>query len=187
MTGAAPSRPRRPGFLARFAGARRGATAVEFALVAVPFLALVFAIFDLGMMFLVSTTMESSAQDRARTLRTGQFQSSGGTAASYKAAICADLGWLTSDCNANLYVDVRTYPQFANPSTPNPVANQSFNANALTFNPGAACSIVLVRAFYQWPLLTPFLLGGLQQLSGGTALLTAASTFRVEPYGSATC
>ena len=38
----------RPSFLKRFARARRGATAVEFAMVAVPFLALVFGIFELG-------------------------------------------------------------------------------------------------------------------------------------------
>ena len=124
----------------------------------------------------------------ARTLRTGSLQTAGGsTASTFRDAICANMSWMGTSCSTNLSVDVRTYAQFANPNAPNPLNNQTFNANALTYQPGTACSIVLVRAFYQWPLLTPFLLGGLQQVSGGKAVLTAASTFRVEPYGGASC
>ena len=186
MAGAAPSPPGRPGFLARFAGARRGATAVEFALVAVPFLALVFAIFDLGMMFLVSTTMESSAQDQARTLRTGQFQTSGGTAASYKSAICANLGWLTSDCNANLYVDVRTFPAFGQVAGPWPVTNGAIDPSKLTFQATSACSIVLARAFYNWTLIAPDL-SGVAHMNGNKVLLSAAASFRNEPFNGQTC
>ena len=90
----------RKGFLRRFSRARGGATAVEFALVILPFLGLVFATLELGMMFLVSTTLESSAQEAARTIRTGQFQSGAGTAAAYKNAVCNGMGWLAGDCQA---------------------------------------------------------------------------------------
>ena len=102
-----------PAFLRRFARARQGAMAVEFAMVILPFLGLLFATVELGMMFLVSTTMESSAQEAARTVRTGQFQTAGLTQTDYKNSICNNLGWLSSDCQANLYVDVRTFPTFA--------------------------------------------------------------------------
>jgi Flp pilus assembly protein TadG len=176
----------RRGFLRQFANARRGATAVEFALVAVPFLALVFGILELGMMFLVSSTMESSAQTEARTLRTGQFQSGGGTAASYKSAICANLGWLTADCNANLYVDVRTFPTFGAVSAPWPVTNGAIDPSQLTFQATSACQIVLARAFYNWTLLAPNL-SGIPPLSGGKVLLSAAASFRTEPYSGQSC
>jgi Flp pilus assembly protein TadG len=173
-------------FLRRFARARRGATAVEFAMVAAPFMALVFGIFELGMMFLVSTTMESSAQEEARTLRTGQFQSAGGTAASYKSAICGSLGWLTSDCNANLYVDVRTFPTFAQATAPWPVTNGVIDPSKLTFQTTSSCQIVLARAFYNWTLLAPDL-SGVAHLSGNKVLLSAATSFRTEPFNGLAC
>lgn len=173
-------------FLRRFARARRGATAVEFAMVAGPFLAMVFGIFELGMMFLVTSTMESSAQAEARTLRTGQFQSAGGTAAAYKSAICANLGWLTADCNANLYVDVRTFPTFASVAAPWPVTNGVIDPSKLTFQAASACQIVLARAFYNWTLLAPDL-SGVGHMSGDKVLLSASSAFRTEPFSGLAC
>jgi Flp pilus assembly protein TadG len=177
---------RRLGFLGRFIRARSGATAVEFAMVALPFLGLIFSTLELGMMFLVSTTLESSAQQAARTLRTGQFQSGGGTAATYKKAVCDGLGWLQSDCQVNVYVDVRTFPTFAAVTGPTPVTNGKIDPAKTQFQAGAACSIVLARAFYNWTLLAPDL-SGIAHLSGNKVLLTAASSFRNEPFSGQNC
>jgi len=77
---------------------------------------------------------------------------------------------------------VRTYANFTNPTIPDPVSNGTFNSGALAFTPGNAGDIVLVRAFYKWTLLTPFLNGGLQKLNGGVSLITASSLFKNEPY-----
>lgn len=173
-------------FLKRFARARRGATAVEFAMVAGPFLALVFGLFELGMMFLVSSTLESSAQREARTVRTGQFQTAGGSAASFKNDICGHLGWLTADCNANLYVDVRTFPTFAQVNGPWPVTNGVLDPAQLTFQATSACQIVLARAFYNWTLLAPDL-SGVAHMAGNKVLLSAAFAFRNEPFNGQTC
>ena len=52
----------------------------------------------------------------------------------------------------------------------------------LTFSPGKAGDIVLVRAFYQWRLFTPLLDGMAATLNGGSTLITATSVFRNEPY-----
>src|SRR4051812_27544803 len=137
---------------------------------------------------MISTSLDNATTNAARTIRTGALQTGGGaTATTFRNAICTNMSWMGSQCQSNLSVDVRTYTQFANPNIPDPVTNKTFDPAALTFTPGAACNIVLVRAFYQWPLMTPFLLGGLEKLSGGKALITAASTFRNEPYGGASC
>jgi Flp pilus assembly protein TadG len=174
------------GFLQRFSRARQGATAVEFAMIALPFLALVFATLELGMMFVMSTSMESGAQEASRTIRTGQLQTAAGSAAAYKASICDSLGWFAGDCQANLYVDVRTFPTFAAVTAPPPVTNGVIDPSKLTFQPGVACSIVLARAFYNWTLLAPNL-SGVSPLSGNQVLLTAAAAFRNEPYSGQTC
>jgi len=182
-----PQNPRGlPGFLRRFARARRGATAVEFAMIALPFLALMFATLELGMMFVLSTSLESSAQDAARTVRTGQLQTSGLSQTDYKNAICNNLGWLSGDCQANLYIDVRTFPTFAAVTAPPPVTNGAVDPSKLVFQPGVACSIELARAFYNWTLLAPDL-SGVSHLNGDRVLLTAASAFRNEPYSGQTC
>jgi Flp pilus assembly protein TadG len=175
-----------PGFLRRFARARQGATAVEFAMIALPFLTLVFATLELGMMFVLSTKLESSAQDAARTVRTGQFQTAGQAQADYKNAICNNLGWLAGDCQTNLYLDVRTFPTFAAVTAAPPVTNGAVDPSKMAFQPGVACSIVLARAFYNWTLLAPDL-SGVSHLNGDKVLLTAASAFRNEPYSGQTC
>jgi Flp pilus assembly protein TadG len=160
--------------------------AVEFAMIALPFLALVFATVELGMMFLVSTTLESSAQEASRTVRTGQLQTAGLSAGDYKDSICNNLGWLAADCQANLYVDIRTFPSFAAVTSNVPVTNGAIDPTQMTFSPGAACSIVLARAFYNWTLLAPAL-SGVTHMSGNHVLLTAAFAFRNEPFSGQTC
>jgi Flp pilus assembly protein TadG len=163
----------------------RGAAAVEMALVATPFLMLLFGILELGMIFLISSSLENAMDMAARTVRTGQFQTGGtATAAAFKTAICNNFSWPTSACNANLYVDVRTYSSFSSVTAPQPVSNGTFNTGALTFNPGGPNDIVVVRAYYQWPLIAPMFDQALQQLNGGVALLTTTAAFRNEPYGS---
>jgi Flp pilus assembly protein TadG len=188
MSNPTPSLPLRPcgSFLRRFARARRGATAVEFAMIGLPFLALVFAVFELGMMFLVQTTLESSAQAEARTLRTGQFLAASGTAQSYKDAVCANLGWLAADCNANLYVDVRTFSTFGQAQAPWPVTNGAIDPSQLTFQLPGACTIVMARAFYNWTLLAPDL-SGIAHMNGNKVLLSAAAAFRTEPFAGQQC
>jgi len=160
--------------LARFARARGGATAVEFALVAGPFLLLVFAIIELALVSLVSVTLENAVSDTGRQIRTGELQTAGGTAAVFKTAMCGEMSWIGTACSTALTIDVRTFTGFsaaasgAKPTTP-------------CWDPGGPGSIVLIRAYYSWPLITPLLQTGLQT-SSGKRVITAASTFTNEPY-----
>lgn len=161
----------------------RGATAVEFALVAGPFIFMLMAVFELALVFTVSTTLDNATSKVARQIRTGQLQTAGGvTSTTFVQQICNNMGWLTADCPNNLSVDVRTYPAFQNITLSTPVSNGQFQSTGLLFNMGNAGDIVLVRAYYQWALFTPFLDGGLQPLSNGKAVVVATTAFRNEPY-----
>jgi Flp pilus assembly protein TadG len=162
----------------RFARAEQGATAVEFAFVAIPFLLLVFAIIELGLVFLVSLTLENAVIDTGRTIRTGQVQTTGGTAATFKTAVCAKMSWLGANCSGALSIDVRTYSDYATTTTN---ANSGTVPTTLNFNPGVSGSIVLVRAYYTWPLITPLLKTGLQT-ANGKRIIYAATAFTNEPY-----
>ena len=58
-----------------------------------------------------------------------------------------------------------------------------FDPSGLTyanFNPG---DLVLVRVWYQHPLLTTFLSQGLSHVGDRTAMLSATTAFRNEPAG----
>lgn len=175
------SRRRARALLARFHASQDGATAVEFALVALPFFTLLFAILELGLVFMVSTSLENATDAAARRIRTGEVQSEGGTAAAFKTAICERLV-LSANCSGNLRVDVRTFDQFDDIDTADPVEDGELDEEELTFEPGGPEDIVLVRAYYEWSLITPLLNQSLENLSNGKRLITAAATFRNEPY-----
>src|SRR5580698_6774733 len=88
--------------LTRFRSGRGGSTAVEFAMLALPFLGLLFGIIELGMIYLISTTLDNATTDAARQIRTGQLQLAGGaTSASFATVVCNEMSWLGSNCTAN--------------------------------------------------------------------------------------
>lgn len=162
--------------LGRFARAQDGAAAVEFALVAIPFLVLVFAIIELGLAFLVSMSLENALMNVDRKIRTGELQSSGGTAASFRTAVCGEMSWLGSSCETSIILDVRTLPTFSGTSgLATPAAGKT------CWDPGGPSSIVLVRGYYKWPLITPLMqdaVGGVP----GDRQVSFSAVFANEPY-----
>jgi Flp pilus assembly protein TadG len=173
------------GFGRRFRLARRGALAVEFALLAMPFFGLMCGIIEIGMIYVVATTLEDATNGAARQIRTGQLQTAGtSSATSFVTTICTQLSWLGSSCNSNLNVDVRVFGTFAGITAPQPVSGGKFDPTQLTYNPGGPGDIVVVRSYYQWTLFTPMMNQALDTLSGGQTLITSAATFRNEPYGT---
>jgi len=170
--------------LTRFGAARQGSAAVEFAMVATPFLGLLFGVLELGLVFMVSTTLDNAIDTASRKIRTGELQTTGGTASTFKTAICSEMSWLGSSCSSNLHIDVRTFPKFADVVITDPTTDGAFDDTKTAFTPGGSGAIVLVRAYYEWTLITPSLNTGLQTLSGGKRLIAATATFRTEPYTS---
>lgn len=162
---------------------QRGGEAIEMAIVGAPFIALVFALVELGLVFLVSTTLENATDEVTRQIRTGQVQTSGGTAATVKTAICNEMSWLGSNCTANLNLDVRTFTSFAGQSAPpNPVTGGVVNPAKFCWDPGGAGSVVLVRGYYTWNLILPVLNAGLINAGGTKRLINTVISFRNEPY-----
>ena len=173
------------------ARSERGATAVELALIAVPFFLLLFGTIELALVFLLSTSLENATDMAARQVRTGEMQTAGGASAStFKTLVCNNLGWLKGDCATNLYVDVRTFASFQTVSSPQPITTsgnppkKTFDQSKLAFNMGNAGDIVVVRTYYTWPLITPMVQQAIQTLSDGKMVISSTAAFRNEPYGS---
>lgn len=159
-----------------------GAAAVEFGLVAVPFLALVFAIMETALVFFAGQTLETAAADSARLIMTGQAQTQGLTQATFKNAVCARVHGLFN-CASGVYIDVRTYATFSGISVASPVDANGNLINSFAYQPGGPGNIVVMRLMYQWPVFVSLLgLNGLSNMSGNNRLLVATVAFRNEPY-----
>lgn len=173
-----------PRLARRFVRKQDGAAAVEFALVAAPFLALVFALLETAFVFFANQTLEATAADAARLVMTGQAQTAGYTASDFKTAVCARVYGLF-DCANGMTVDVKTYASFANYSYTPPVTNGTFDTTKAGYTPGGPGCIVVVTLYYQWPIYVSMYNTALSNLNGNKRLLVATSVFRNEPYGPA--
>jgi Flp pilus assembly protein TadG len=159
-----------------------GATTVEFAMVAAPFLAMIFAIIETAVVFFAGQTLETAGADSARLIMTGQAQTQGYDQAAFKAAVCAKIYGLFN-CSAGLYVDVKNYSTFSSINTAKPVdSNGNLQTGSFGYSPGGPCSIVVVRLMYQWPVYVSLVGLNLADSAGSKRLLMSTIAFRNEPY-----
>lgn len=167
--------------LSRFRRNQDGATAVEFALVATPFFALLFAIIETAVVFFVSQAMDTAVETAGRLIRTGQAQQDGTSAAAFKTAICNQMGGIL-DCTSGLKVDVRKYTNFGSIDLGTPVDGSGNLKVTENYQTGHGGDIVVVRAYYEWPVLVNLLGNGLGNLPDGKHLMVATAAFRNEPF-----
>jgi Flp pilus assembly protein TadG len=98
-----------------------------------------------------------------------------------KASLCNDMkSIMPIDC-ANLSLDVETFPSFVDVTTNSPIQNNNFSNAGFGFNPGTPASIVVVRAYYNWQIITP-LMQPLLQNTSNSRVLASTMMFRNEPY-----
>ncbi len=170
--------------LGAFGRHRGGATAVEFALVAAPFFALVLFTLQAALTGLQSQALENFNQSSSRDIVVGATQGLNLTAAQYKTRLCASLPVLLS-CS-KLYVDVSAVQQFskADISRPSLSYDASGNvSNSWAYNPGAPGDIVTVRMMYL-ALAVPTIIGSWANQANTVRMIYSVAVFKNEPYGS---
>ncbi len=176
--------------LRRFRRSRRGSTAVEFALVAPVFFALLFAIIETTLVFFASQILESGIQDASRQLYTHQLQdvglSTSDEEAAFKNDLCTRVRVLLS---CPLDVDVKFYPAGSSITIADPIdASGNYDNSNMTFQlpPKNSSATVVVRGFYQWPLFVTGLGYNIANIGRGTSnskrLLAATTAFHIESY-----
>lgn len=174
---------RRANDISRFRAAQRGATAVEFALIAPAFLATLMAVFEVTLFLFAQQTLQTAAVSAGRLIMTGQVQSAGTTQAQFAADVCPMVQALFT-C-ANLMINVQSYSDFCSASTAAPTL--TYNAqgqvtNTWTYAPGNPGRVMVVQLIYQWPIV-----GGpfgyvLPNLGNRTTEMMGVTAFRIEPY-----
>jgi Flp pilus assembly protein TadG len=164
-------------------GDERGAALLEFALVGSCFLALLFGSLQIALIFFAQQSLETAAEATSRQVMTGQVQHANMTTSQFKTLACNNLPTFFK-C-ANLMIDVRTTPAFANASTLMPTLTYDAHGNPTntwTYDVGGAGSIVVMRLMYVWPVLPGPLNFNLANQGSSKRMLMATSVFKSEPY-----
>lgn len=173
----------------KFASSERGATALEFAMVAGPFMLILGVVIETGMMLFTEYSLQSAVSDSGRLIRTGQAQNSGFSVATFKAAICSTAGVLI-DCDGKVTVYVnhsgQTFAQL-NAMIPSflsigpTITNQPY---PVTYSCGGPLQPVAVVATYDWyfSMVGMNYLGNI--MSNSARRLVGFAIFLNEPYNA---
>lgn len=168
--------------LRRWRGDRHGSAAIEFALVAPIFFGLLFAIFEIGLVFFAGQVLENGLQQSARKMFTHQAVDSSMTQDQFVADLC-DRVKILMDCT-KLRVNVKVTAPGDPITIKNPLDDGKFVDKFNYENPNPLDTVV-VSAFYQWPLIVTGLGFNIANIDSGTAnskyLLASIAAFRVEP------
>lgn len=178
--------------LRRFRRSESGATAIEFSIIVLPFLMIIWAVVETGLMFWTNQVLEESLSQASRALVTGEsrtrYTSSNPASnlAAFRDDICARAPAGFIDCS-KLYVDVQTYSDFSGASSgmagSKPVASGKLDTSKFSYNQPATNQIVVVRAVLDYKLfLNAWASEGLADLDGGRRAIVASMVFRAEPF-----
>lgn len=180
---------------------KSGSVAVEFSIVAVPFLALLLAIFQTALVLFTQQVLDTALADTARLIMTGQAQTmSAANFATGPNGLCTRVTALFN-CTAaynggTLQIDIRTPSNFANAVLAPPTVSGNTinwgtpNGQPVYTNPGPG-QIVIVRAALLEPIYMSFpitFLGsnmdsGLKTAGSGTSrLIMSTVAFETEPF-----
>ena len=169
------------GTLRRFRRDKSGASALEFALVAMPLMLLLLAVLEVGLVYFANFSLENAVAQGARLIRTGQVQSQGFSADQFKTEVCKHLSAQIS-CS-ELKLDVRKFTSFGGAQLTDPLDGNGNLKQNFSFDPGVGGDVVVVRAFYEWNLTAKLPKDiALSNMANGDRLLVATAAFRNEPF-----
>jgi Flp pilus assembly protein TadG len=178
-----PRKPARSSLPARFLGNRKGTTAIEFGVLALPFALLVFAILESCISFTAQQLLANATDDIARQVRTGQL-----TATELKtnlgSLLCAKLQVMVgSDCATEIQFDLESYATFADAALVRTKINKGdLDTTGFGVNPVGPLTINMLRVYYEWPVMTDFMASMMSNLNGNKTLLFATATWQNEPF-----
>lgn len=161
-------------------GDLRGATAVEFALVSLPFFTMLIGMIETSLFFAAGNVLEGASHEAARVLQTGQAQQSGNAVGAFEDKLCEKVENMIP-C-ADLLYEVIEIPTFLDAADYTPQFDEDGNLVSQGFSPGGVEDTILVRVTYRYEFLTP-LLGALMTGGAGSSMMHMSTVVvRNEPY-----
>ncbi len=160
---------------AQFRADENGATAVEFALIAPLLFLSIFSLIEIGALGMMVSGFDHAVTESARRIRTGRDDGAT-SAAGFEDQICGRLGGDLVKCKNRLVVNVQRYNRFADGNAAVAAAPTG------QFNKGAAGDIIVVKADYRWPLMTPFIATSFNRDGPLDITIASRAAFKNEPF-----
>ncbi len=155
-----------------------GSTAIEFSMLVMPFLMIMFGIIEMSLMFVSASFLEFATDGAARTIRTGQLQQAGGDSQQqFRDALC-ERSVVLVDCN-EMTIEVMTLDSYDDYT--DAVYDADGNLVTSGFDAGGASDRVLIRVAYRYEMLTP-IVGPLLHGSDGATVFVSTIVLQTEPY-----
>lgn len=153
----------------------RGASAIEFALVAPVLFYALLSILEIGVMGMMSTSLDNAVIEASRRIRTGRSDAPS-SASTFEDLVCGSMGGSLGDCRNRLVVSVQKYSNFAGAGA------AATSQPSGQFDKGGQNDIILVKANYSWPLMTPFVATAYGRDGPMSVTLTSRFAFKNEPF-----
>lgn len=156
-----------------------GVVAVEFAMVALPFILTIISVLEAGLFFYKATLLDTAAYDASRIVRTGEISTMGDAETAFRAILCDRVVLVACD---DIVVEMLDYNDFASAVDDPPTYDDDDNLVSSGFSAGGANNTMVGRVAYEFSFMTP-LIGTLITGSPSTSVtLTSTVIFRNEPY-----
>ena len=176
--------------LTAFRHASRGAAAVEFGMIALPFLTIIMFILFVSLTLFYRTTLDYATQKAARALMVGTPQTSGQTAAQFRTnTLCPNLTLIFFDCS-KIVVNLVTVTETVEPTAYVAFVTPDLSAilippPSINYCPGVGSSYEVLEVVYPLPIYLSFF-SSAPNVVQGQFLLMSTATFRNEPFSGAT-
>lgn len=164
----------------KFTGDSKGSAAIEFAILALPFFVVIFAIAEIAVMYFVDSGLDAALHKAVRQVRVGVAKSGAWDAKKFKEVVCGELSF-SFDCSANLKVRATVVTNMASITKASPITAGNL-AVTEDFNLGDSGSYVLVQAFLPWsPTFRLYSISS-AQLADGSYVLGSSELIKNEPF-----
>jgi hypothetical protein len=169
---------------------RRGATALEFAILAIPFWMMLLGLMELGLDFYVQLALDYAVQEGARKLQTGAGNAAA-SAAVFKTDCLCPLVASFLNCN-QISLDVypvTTADYYLNARAGGgaiPLSNGTLSTSAWSFSPSGAATPMFMQAIYTSVAVVAGFIPGfaVQSAAGQVHVTSSAIGFINEPFSS---
>lgn len=161
-----------------------GSVAVEFALISIPFIYCTIAIIELSMFFAATNMLEGGVNQSARMIRTGQLQNQTEQPPedAFREELCDNL-FVLIDCD-EVQIEVVAMPDgsFSSIDDYQPAYDGDGNFVPRAFDAGGSGDVVLIRAYYNYQLMTPMFAQIFSNNDEATIPIMSTVVLESEPY-----
>jgi Flp pilus assembly protein TadG len=168
----------------RFRRNTKGATAVEFGALALPFFVMLMMIVEASMIFWTRQVLQEATSQAARTILTGEARtlytgSPAAQTAAFRDAVCARMN-IGADCATRLLIDVRPEAAFGPPGSM--VAGGVLDPTQFAMRQTGPNEIVIIRTALRTPVFVTGYFSDISRLATGENVLESVVAYRTEPF-----